>query len=178
LESCIFSDNQANDPWNYNASGGAIYNYTTLIVKGCTFYGNSANKYGGAIYSGAYSHTSLTLTGNLFYGNTTTNNDNKVVYNDSYSGSVITSNGYNVADVAIGTWSSQSGWTATTGDTTFSGVGFSNNTTLPFVDIIEFMPLNTGTLRSHIPIMFSNNMPVTDFNGETRTWPGTPGAVK
>jgi len=99
LESCIFSGNNSN-------YGGAIYNYysSTATVKGCTFFNNGANS-GGAIYNDS---GTLTLTGNLFYGN----------YAVSYpvvSGSA-TSSGYNIVDVNLGTGSSESGWTAGTGD--------------------------------------------------------------
>jgi len=95
LESCIFSGNQSNILGIVYSSSG------NMSVKGCTFYGNStAGTYGGAIYGG----NSLILTGNLFYGNTAASGYHIVRPNGT-----VTSNGYNVVDVPLGTDSTQSG---------------------------------------------------------------------
>jgi predicted outer membrane repeat protein len=161
FESCIFSGNSTDGTTAY---GGAIYNSGTgtLSVKGCTFYQNSSRT-GGAIYSGG----TLTLTGNLFYGNTATSLG-PVVYVRS-DGGTVTSNGYNVVDVELGTTTAQSGWASgVTGDTYRAASPFSSTATFePVADV-----------RSIIPQPFADSMPATDFNGDTRTYPGAPGAVK
>jgi predicted outer membrane repeat protein len=161
LESCIFSGNRVT-----SGNGGAIYNAGTMSIKGCTFYDNTTPGSGGAIFNTG-SSTTLTLTGNLFYGNTAPYGP--VVYN--YSSGTVTSNGYNVVDVDLGTENTQSGWTAgITGDIKFTGAPFS--TTNP----ITFAPV-TG-LNSVLPSTALEGFPTVDFKGETRTWPGAPGAVK
>ncbi|GBU28874.1 hypothetical protein R84B8_02436 [Treponema sp. R8-4-B8] len=157
IESCIFSGNQG------SSGGGAIINYGIMNVKGCTFYNNSTDNNGGAIYNGSGTLT-LTLTGNLFYGNTA-EGGSPVVHGDG------TSNGYNVVDFTLGPGSTQSGFTAGTGDTTFTALG------------INGTPINTATfepvqgLRSVIPPTLSG-FPTKDFYGENRSIPGAPGAVK
>jgi hypothetical protein len=163
LESCIFSGNQTSAS---GASGGAIYNDGTMSVKGCTVYNNSSANYGGAIYN---NYGTLALTGNLFYGNTAAANG-PVVYNYYYGGTV-TSNGYNVVDVAPGTGNTQSGWAAATGDKTFTQLSI---TGAPF-SRITFAPVTS--LNSVIPSAPAS-FPAADFNGAARTWPGAPGAVK
>jgi predicted outer membrane repeat protein len=163
LESCIFSGNMVTSSSGY---GGAIYNNGTMNVKGCTFYNNSSAYRGGAIYTVGTSVT-LTLTGNLFYGNTA--GSDPVVYR--YSGSVI-SNGYNVADVPLGTETNQSGWTAADGDTTFSALSISGD---PF-HTTTFAP--ETELHLLMPSTAPEDFPAVDFNGADRTWPGAPGAVK
>jgi hypothetical protein len=163
LESCIFSGNQASDSYAY---GGAIYNAGTMNIKGCTFYNNSSAYRGGAIYN---TSGTLTLTGNLFYGNTAAFNGGPVVYRSS---GTVTSNGYNVVNVALGTGTAQSGWTAGTGDTTFSALSISGE---PF-NTTTFAPV-TG-LNSVMPSSAPEGFPAVDFNGAARTWPGAPGAVK
>ena len=109
LESCIFNGNQS--------TNGTIYNSGTLIVKSCTFYGNSAD-YGGVIYNKSNS-SRITLTGNLFYRNTASNYP--VI--DYYG--IVTSNGYNVVDVPLGTASNQSGWDAQSTDKSISSIPIS-----------------------------------------------------
>jgi predicted outer membrane repeat protein len=159
LESCIFSGNRSGD------SGGAIMSYGgPLNVKGCTFYGNSSRNYGGAIYN----EDTLTLTGNLFYGNT----DN---YYPIVSPSGTTSNGYNVVDVPFGTATTQSGWTAHSTDRTIEQL-LGSNTASPFVDTAAFAPVSgLGSVIAPSP---PEGFPATDFYGNTRTFPGAPGAVK
>ncbi|MCL2066562.1 MAG: hypothetical protein FWG99_03755 [Treponema sp.] len=156
LESCIFSDNRAAEV------GGAINSssWGSLILKGCTFYGNQvpvSGNMGGAIYW----HNG-NLTGNIFYGNTAP------TYPVIHSYGSVSSNGRNVADVSIGTGSTQSGWAAGTGDRTFSSLG------------ITGVPINTSTfkpLSSALNIVPLNlaDFPTTDFYGNPRT--GAAGAV-
>jgi len=162
VESCIFSDNQA------TSAGGGIYNSSSSVtVKGCTFYNNSGGTYGGgAIYIGI--GATLTMTGNLFYINTA---DTYPVIFGNYVGT-ITSGGYNVVNVTLGTGNDQSGWTSVTSDKTFSALGISS---APF-NTATFVPV--AGLRSVMPSTAIAGFPTTDFNGETRTWPGAPGAVK
>jgi hypothetical protein len=168
LESCIFSNNQGINTL-YGASGGAICNYDgTMDIKGCTFYGNSSESFGGTVYNSG----TLTLEGNLFYGNTSSRG-RPVVY--QFDGTV-TSRGYNVVDVTYGTeiyvGSNEAGWDAAPTDTTFSDLG------------IDGDPINTATfvpvsgLGSVIPNPPPEGFPATDFYGNVRTFPGAPGAVK
>jgi hypothetical protein len=161
LESCIFSGNQITAS---NAYGGAVSTSGSLIVRGCTFYNNSSAGYGGAIYRGGIGTT--ILSGNLFYGNTAaSDSQGHVVYGS------VSSTGYNVADRPKG--SSSSG-----------GSGFDHANDSSFADIgINGDPLNASTfapvsgLGSFIPSA-PPDFPLVDFYGETRTWPGAPGAVK
>jgi predicted outer membrane repeat protein len=98
LESCIFNGNQA-------SRGGAVYSNNDLAFRGCTFYGNSAEYYGGAVFFDSNFINTLTLTGNLFYGNSA--GTYPVVRNEG--GTVTTS--YNVVDVDFGIGAGQAGFT-------------------------------------------------------------------
>ncbi|GHV70371.1 hypothetical protein AGMMS49928_17880 [Spirochaetia bacterium] len=150
LESCIFSGNQAE-------RGGAIYNYDgTLTVKGCTFYGNSASGDGGAIYNAG---GTVTLTGNLFYGNTA--GSYPVVYD-------ATSYGYNAANVAFGTGTAQSGWTAGTGDTTISAMP---------VSPLTFRVIS-GSGAENVITTLPEDYPTVDFYGNAVTAGAAAGAVQ
>jgi hypothetical protein len=181
LESCIFSDN------NSNTDAGAISNRGMMNIRGCTFYNNNSNN---STYA-TITHSTLTLasatttlSGNLFYKV----QKNVSVVSNSTPNSVISS-GYNVIDVEYRTGSGPySGFNATTGDANFApisgstNVGFLNNTTHPFTNTNTsganvFVPLATGTLRTHIPSTFAANMPAVDFYGNVRTYPSAPGAV-
>jgi predicted outer membrane repeat protein len=143
LESCIFSDNRTSLA---TATGGAIYATgatASVIVSGCTFYGNRAGSTGGAIYN---SGSTITLTGNIFLGNTALQ-DNVV------SGSV-TSGGFNVSDKASGTGSAESGWTFVSTD---------KQASLP-ISPLSFKPLSGGEALSVIssrPVDY----PKRDFHG-------------
>jgi hypothetical protein len=97
-----------------------------------------------------------------------------VVYNVNTTTitSTTTSNGYNVVNVALGTGDTQSGWTAGTGDTTFSVLSISGE---PF-NTTTFAPV--AGLKLVMPSPALAGFPAVDFNGATRTWPGAPGAVK
>jgi predicted outer membrane repeat protein len=171
LESCIFSGNQTTtgDTRNY---GGAIYSENTLTVRGCTFYENScphngpsSDYYGGAVYFKAGGKT-LTLVGNLFYKNTAATSYPVVRVESGTSAA-----SYNVVDLAFGTETTACGWTAGTGDKTFTSLSITGD---PF-NTTTFVPVNgLASVLTSRPADF----PITDFNGETRTFPGAPGAVK
>jgi hypothetical protein len=163
LESCIFSGNQTSAS---SAYGGAIYNSGTLNVKGCTFYNNSSaptnSGYGGAVYN---SSGTLTLTGNLFYGNTAYTSRGPVGY--PYGGTV-TSGGYNVTDVALGTGTAQSGWTSATGDKYITAIPLTTDTFQPYagggaVNVITTLPAG---------------YPVFDFYGDQIINRAAAGAVQ
>jgi hypothetical protein len=160
LESCIFSGNRTTGS---TSRGGAILNNGLIMARGCTFYGNSAYQ-GGAIYN--YSAI-LYLVGNLFYENTASNKGPVVCDTDGEINPA-----YNVVDVAYGTGTNQSGWTAESTDTTFSALGISGT---PF-NTTTFEP--AAALRGVVLPAAITVFPATDFNGQTRTWPGAPGAVK
>jgi len=182
LESCIFSGNQARE-----SNGGAIDGAGTITVKGCTFYNNTARNGGGGAIN--MSGGTLNLAGNLFFGNTTGTTPTASVVNWSGSGTrSITSQGYNITNMAGGTGSGQSGFAANTtvgGDVMFAGnspnLGISGD---PF-NTTSFIPDTSGRLHTHVPAPVSTNnnwattnMPPTDFYGRIRTWPGAPGAVR
>jgi hypothetical protein len=162
LESCIFSGNQTS---GNNTQGGAIYNQGKLNVKGCTFYGNSSTN-GGAIYFFSNASSTLILAGNLFYENTASGEYPVIRPSANIP---VTSNGYNVVDVALGTGDTQCGWAS-------GGTGDQYRAASPFTST-ETFELVSG-LRSLIPASFAGNMPATDFYGETRTFPGALGAVR
>ena len=161
LESCIFSGNRTTSIY---AWGGAIYNIGNLNVRGCTFYNNSSGASGGTISNQV---GTVILEGNLFYGNTA-GSSYPVVY-DFNNGTTI-SRGYNVVDVPLGIGTTESGWTAGTGDTTFSSLGING---VPF-SVDTFIPV--FGLRNYIPSV-SVDFPLTDFYGDPRTFPGVSGAV-
>ena len=159
LESCIFSGNKTNNGTS-NSNGGALYNGGTMNVKSCTFYGNSTTYRGGAIFNNG----TLTLTGNLFYGNTATNSG-PVVY---WSGGTITSNGYNVVDIALGTGTAQSGWTAGTGDKVTSS---------PQILPVSFKLLS-GNQTANVITILPSGYPSEDFYGNPIINGAAAGAVQ
>jgi hypothetical protein len=108
----------------------------------------------------------LTLTGNLFYENSAASH---VVYLDNAT--IIAS--YNVVDVSFGTGSAQSGWTAGTGDTTFDALSITGD---PF-DTTSFVPVGALQSPGVLPGTRPADFPATDFYGNSRTFPGAPGAV-
>jgi predicted outer membrane repeat protein len=166
LESCIFSDNHVTG--SGNADGGVIYHSSGMndvTIRGCTFYGNTAEHQGGAIYN--YSRM-LTLTGNIFYANGVTYYGYPVVRCSSANVNA----SYNVVDVAFGTGDAQTGWTAGIGDTTFSDLSISGD---PF-DTTTFEPVN-GLRSPGVLPSAPADFPTTDFYGNQRTFPGAPGAV-
>jgi predicted outer membrane repeat protein len=172
LESCIFRGNR-NILNNYK-SGGAIYSASdsTLTIRGCTFYDNESAREGGAVFfnrPSTWDHN-LTLTGNLFYGNISGYNY-PVVYLENNSTPSISAASYNVVNVAYGTGSGQAGWTAKTGDTTFTALSITGT---PF-NTTTFAPVSA--LQSVLPSAPAD-FPTTDFYGNTRTFPGAPGAVR
>jgi len=178
VESCIFNTNQG-------TNGGAISTRPSAgtpsvpagatTVRGCTFYNNSATN-GPAIN---HASGTLFLTGNLFFKNDP-GSTGKVIAGNA----AVTSNGYNIVDVALGTGAGQSGWTPVTGekaDNTFTGLGitsFPSNGT-PFVaPSTDNFSLNDTKLK--IITSAPSGFPTTDFEGTTRTYAspgGVPGAV-
>jgi hypothetical protein len=157
LESCIFSGNRTTNSYG---NGGAIFvdGNGTLDVRGCTFYGNSTERLGGAIYR----QGKLNLTGNLFYENTSQ-------YGLTVFGTTEDLPAYNAVDV-YGS-GSYPDWEAGTGNKTFTELGI---TGVPF-NTVTFAPV--PGLGSFIPTR-PEGFPATDFHGETRTFPGTAGAVR
>jgi hypothetical protein len=149
LESCVFSGNT-----NPNSSGGALMQSQlsgrgpgTLVVKGCTFYNNSADSGSGAV---SVLSGTATLTGNLFYGNTA-----PAVY---ASGGTVTSGGYNVVDAVLGTGTTQSGFAPATGDRAAAGQPIS----LAADDYLR--PFPTGDAANVIPTLPAD-YPTVDFYG-------------
>jgi len=156
LESCIFSNN--NSP-----NGGAIQNIREgiLSVKGCTFYGNSADDSGGTIYN--ENGVIEKLTGNLF-----SNNKAKywpVIENSAVAGGGVSSCYYNAVDVELGIDENKSGWKPGLGDKSFA-------TGIQLIDK-NFKPV--PALNSIVPKDLID-FPTTDFYGNKRT-SGAPGAV-
>ena len=159
LESCVFSGNQTSANLAY---GGAIYNSATMNLKGCTFFNNQSSGSGGAVYN---SSGTLTLVGNLFYGNTASSSSSSPVVR--YSGTV-TSGGYNVVDIALGTTSTQSGWTAGTGDKTISDMPIS---------LVTLRLLSDSPAKSVLTTL-PENYPSLDFYGANITAGAAAGAVQ
>jgi hypothetical protein len=156
LESCIFSGNRT-----ITYSGGAIWSGNTLTIRGCTFYGNVAGANGGAVCFTASGKT-LTLEGNLFYGNT---GGNYPVVNSS--GTVSAS--YNVVDAAFGTGTTDSGWTAGTGDNQAMVLPLSPRT---------FKILYGNAAAATLPSTLPTGYPATDFYGQSISAGGAAGAVQ
>jgi hypothetical protein len=167
LESCIFNHNQATGTYGTGNGGGAVYSNNTLTLRGCTFYANSTMSSGGAVYFRASGKT-LTLTGNLFYGN------GAASYSVVYVGNGTVSASYNVAGHDLGTGSAQAGWTAGTGDTTLSALGFTNPFSTTNTTPLPFVPVSG--LQNLLPSTAPTGFPITDFYGATRNT-SVPGAV-
>ena len=162
LESCIFSGNSAT-----SGSGGAVHSYNSLtlttIIRGCTFYNNSASSSGGAVNFGAHNF-GKTLTGNLFYGNTA------VSYPVVYQRYGTFSASYNVVDTAFGTDTTQCGWEQGTGDEYYSSG-------LP-VSPLSFRLLYGGGAANKLPAVLPADYPTTDFYGQAINGGGAAGAVQ
>jgi PHD/YefM family antitoxin component YafN of YafNO toxin-antitoxin module len=145
-------------------SGGAICNYNaTMDIKGCTFYGNSAVGNGWQGYCGAiYNYGgSLSLTGNLFYGNTAFS------YYPVINSSI--SDGYNVVDVQLGDDTNQSGWDPAASDQYIPGP-----TVMP-----KTFKLISGTDAANVFIdALPANYPAIDFYGNPITLGAAAGAVQ
>jgi hypothetical protein len=159
LESCIFSGNRALGSGSiYGARGGAVYSRNTLIVRACTFYNNTSQYQGGAIYN----HLgTATLTGNIFFGNTASDGWS-IVYNDTSTdagnypqGTTTTSGGYNLNDAPMGTSAAQCGFSYTTGDLT--------SYDLP-VSPVNFKPLADSPAIGKISSIPAD-YPLSDFYG-------------
>jgi predicted outer membrane repeat protein len=172
LESCVLSDNESTT--GTQAYGGAVLSTNALTIQGCTFYENTAIS-GGAVMvisDGSGKTMTLTLTGNLFYGNTATSTYPVVRVGSSTDFNA----SYNVVDKPFGTGGSYCGWAAgSIGDTTFTDLSISG---APFVDTTDFVPVSALRTPGVLPSSAPPGFPTTDFNGDTRTFPGAPGAVK
>jgi hypothetical protein len=104
----------------------------------------------------------LALTGNVFYGNTASYGGYPVVGSGTVSAA-----SYNVVDKDFGTGTAQAGWAQGTGDV--------YRTSTPFASTATFAPVSD--LQSVLPSTRPTDFPATDFYGNTRTFPGAPGAV-
>ncbi|MDR2576337.1 MAG: InlB B-repeat-containing protein [Treponema sp.] len=155
LESCIFSGNQS------TTYGGAIFNSGNIKIKGCTFYGNSTDTMGGAI---DHMDDTLTIEGNLFYGNSASNYP--VVHYPTSE--IVTSLGYNVVDVLLGTGLNQSGWEPAATDKTISEIPFS---------IADFKPL-PGSGALNVITTLPADYPTVDFYGKPISSGAAAGAVQ
>jgi predicted outer membrane repeat protein len=160
LESCVFTNNTTTS----NGYGAAVYieEATAFVtISGCTFYGNTAGKEGGAIYR--YQNSPLILTGNIFGGNTAGSYPVVRLYGGNNS---FQSNGYNVSDKASGTGSAQSGWTHVGTDKYLTDVIFDG----------DFKP-SSDTSLSILPSPLPDGFPATYFDGSPRGSNSTPGAM-
>ena len=157
LESCIFSDNRSTGS-QWDSTSVILVSNGDLFVNGCTFYANIS---GAEIIQSMGSGRVGTLTGNLFYLNTFR------FYSMLVTGN-ITSGGYNVVDVPLGTASNQSGWTAITGDKTIS--------TLP-VSPASFRLIAGGGAENVITTLPAD-YPTVDFYGDPITNGAAAGAVQ
>ena len=170
IESCIFTGNQS------SSDGGAI-NFQVpngnLTVRGSTFLQNSASR-GGAIFLGGAVNGVLTMVGNLFFGNT--GGAQPVVSTFETFGEFgwggVRNSTHNVLDVNMGTANGQSGWAGGLGNTSLSSLGITGTP----VNTTTFEPVQA--LRNFMPASPLANFPLYDFNGNPRTWPGAPGAVR
>ncbi|MDR0597829.1 MAG: right-handed parallel beta-helix repeat-containing protein [Treponema sp.] len=161
LESCIFSDNRWSSP-NFAVqadSCGAIYNSAALTLRGCTFYGNNAGKYGGAVYSTG----KLFLIGNLFAANSASEGY-PVVYNSG----TLEAASYNVTDTIFGTASSDSGWEQGTGDRHSNNLLISGKT----------FKLLSGSAAANVHTSLPAGYPSTDFYGNPIAAGAAAGAVQ
>ena len=183
LESCIFSGNRSIAEGGIQGGTISTANRGILILNGCTFYDNiptsSATVMGGVIYIG-HNASSLIMSGNIFFGNTT---EYPIVYlyidndpNPFRGPSSVISLGYNVVDVDLGEGEDQSGWIAHNSDKTFAEL-LGSNTTSPFVNAAGGNLTPVSGLNNFIPTAPAN-FPIVDFYGNTRIWPGAPGAVR
>jgi predicted outer membrane repeat protein len=147
LESCVFSDNQLANLGSNTSRGGALYSTGALSVKGSTFYGNRAGQ-GGAIYQQG---GSTVLLGNLFWGNT----GGYVSQPYNVAGGTVSSQGFNISDMAAGTGADQSG---------FSHANDAQAASLPF-SFVSFRPFAGGSavdVISEKPAGY----PTLDFYGD------------
>jgi len=157
IESCIFSN-------VVNSNYPAITCFSgTMNIKGSTFYNNSGNS-GKVICAGHPG--SVTLTGNLFYGNTATVNNLPLAY-ELYGGTV-TSYGYNVVDVPLGTGFGQSGWAGQSTDKTISSIPV-----LP-----SNFKLLSGSEAANVISSIPAGYPAVDFYDNPITTGAAAGAVQ
>jgi hypothetical protein len=84
----------------------------------------------------------------------------------------------------LGTANTESGFAAATGDTTIATI-LGDNATTPFANTDTLAPkTDLSNATNGIPAAtwmvgtITASMPVADFYGNARTWPGAAGAVK
>jgi len=119
------------------------------------------------------------LAGNIFYNNWSGLDihgvDSNNIFRESITGTTVISLGYNVRTTGSTFVYNETDGPGP-GDTTFGNLGITGD---PF-NLFTFVPVTTGTLRTHMPSPLPSplaNFPITDFNRVTRTFPGPPGAV-
>jgi len=155
LESCIFSGCGA----VYTGErGGAIYgNYSTLDIRGCTFYDNN-NGEGGAVYS---YYGSVILTGNIFYGNTALSGDAVYMYRG-----MVSSNGYNISDVPLA---------AVSGGSFFS---HSSDVVSSKPFLYQDLKVLSGGVADNVVTVKPDAYPAMDFYGMPISIPAASGAIQ
>ena len=169
LESCIFSGNQSNPTFtNYGGTinNGPIFSNAgaaILNVKACTFFENRSY----AICN-TFPNSTLNLQGNIFIENISGVNVRQVIYNNQTNPGIITSLGFNVADVPIGTGEHQSGWVKASTDITI------NN---PPIEPINFKIIQNSQ-ELNIITLLPNGYPKFDFYGNTISNNSAAGAVQ
>ncbi|GBU27174.1 hypothetical protein R84B8_00699 [Treponema sp. R8-4-B8] len=208
VESCIFSYNKAarggaifiRDNPGSTLDIGPTALKASATIKGCTFYANEAiasttanqgstswsstsdDGIGGAIFN---NKGIITFGGNLYYKNIAlTGRPGNLLQNVAgTTAGDINNLGYNLVDIAYGTGNNQAGWM---GDPT------KGDKTLEDIDILpaeDGDPIDVdGSTPTFKPVTKVRNIitsptaittfPPVDFNGETRDFPGAPGAVK
>jgi hypothetical protein len=167
LESCIFTSNTINTGGGH---GGVIYvtGGATVRITGCTFYNNPSSALGGIIYNDA---GYVPMRGNIFKSNGGETRS-RIGFGP------ISSLGFNVFDVP------------NNGNTSTNSIGFSRDSTdlLNFTDdpfestsgANAFRPRDVRGL--HTLWLYASDgfrvIPIFDFNGNLRTFPGASGAVR
>jgi hypothetical protein len=160
LESCIFSGSR-----NTSDIGGAVYSYgSDLVIRGCTFYGNTTSSSGAAVYFGTEGKA-LTLTGNLFYKNT--GRDDRGV---SKVANTVFTPSYNIVDAPFGGGAAGCGWTP-------GGTGDMYSDKL-FVSSKTFKVLSGNPAAGRLPETLPPDYPLVDFYGQTISAKGAAGAVQ
>ena len=164
LESCIFSDNQTS---NSTPNGSTIYNNRFIVIRGCTFFNNRNSGSAAREVIVSNSGATISLSGNLFYGNTGNGSDTDLRI---IIGGDITSEGFNVVDVPLGTGSNQNGFDAHT------------NGTDKYITTVPISPydakLRTGGGAQNIITTLPAGYPTVDFYGNAITSGAAAGAVQ
>jgi hypothetical protein len=127
----------------------------------------------------------LTLEGNVFYENTATATAGYPVIRVEGGGSgSVSSRGYNVVDMALGTSNNTQSGFNNTNDRTLTQLSITGS---PFTGVTAGAADATGVASSALaPVNGIQNVmpnaaitgfPTTDFFGVSRSWPGAAGAV-